>query len=206
MRELRTPGRPNQGGGKMDPTFLIPADARARALALEDAEASATVMLSATARTIKEMHGQILQNPAVEQECLAEIKRLETRMEKQRARLQNVATLSATIKHFLASLPANVRLEPTPKVKVRPQKGESTPQAVERLRARIAELLAEREQVLRAELPVADKKRAAKAYVNALVQRAAPRISPRATTGHSMWSSLGAATRIRPICPRFSLG
>ena len=158
------------------PTRLLHPEVRARAVALADAEASASAMLSQTVRSISELFDQITVQPSTEAACRAEIERLEARQTKQQERGRHLANLNATIRAYLESIPPDVHIEAIKLPKVKPNQGETAPQAVARLRVRINELLAERDQVSRCDVPLLHKKRQAKAFVDGLATQGTPYI------------------------------
>jgi hypothetical protein len=154
----------------------LPARANAKALAIQDAALAAQAAVSATTNMIRELRDKIFHNPEREAECQSEMDRLRERLEKTQARHRALTDLSETIKRYLARLPLNASIELAPRVKARVKEGESFKKAIERIRAEIVKEKHELMRCERAELPIADRKKAARAYVNELVAKGAPQI------------------------------
>jgi hypothetical protein len=157
-------------------SFLLPAAARAKVLAIEDGAASAAAMASATSRSIRELYDQITLQPETEEQCVAEIERLQGRLTTQQDKERQYADLANLLRQYLKTLPASAQIEQAPKIKPQTLKGETIPQAVDRVRGKIAELIVDRNKAQRAELPIADRKRQARAYVHSIAERSTPRV------------------------------
>ncbi|OPH82384.1 hypothetical protein [Nitrobacter vulgaris] len=148
----------------------LPPKANAKAHAIDEAKLAAQVLVNTTLSTIREL------NPE-DAECQSEIDRLSERLETLQARHWALTDLSARVQRYLEKLPPDAVIEAAPRFKVRLRDGESLTRAVDRIRGEIANQQRERQRVLRAELPIADRKRAARAYVNELAAKGSPRIA-----------------------------
>jgi hypothetical protein len=154
----------------------LPPKANAKAMAIEDAAMAAQAMTNATTRMISDLRETIGHNPEKETECEAEIARLRDRLETQQNRHRSLAEISGSIRRYLELLPPSALIEVAPRMKVKLKEGESLKKALDRIRSDIAEKQRERQQVMRAELPIIDRKRAARAFVNELATKGAPQI------------------------------
>lgn len=125
---------------------------------------------------IADLREQIGHNPELESQCEAEIARLRGRLETMQQRHRALADLSANIRAYLDSLPSRAAIEAAPRLKLRLKDDESLKHAIDRIRSEIADLHRERERAKRAELPIIDRKRAARAYVDSLTKKGAPQI------------------------------
>jgi hypothetical protein len=134
-------------------------------------------LVNATLGMIRELRDVISHNPDRETGCEAEIDRLSERLETQQTRHRALIDLSTSVQRYLELLPSSAVIEAAPRVKVRLKDGESLTRAVDRVRGEIADQTRERHRVLRAELPIADRKRAARAYINELAAKGTPRIA-----------------------------
>ncbi|MCV0387131.1 MAG: hypothetical protein K5821_11980 [Nitrobacter sp.] len=155
----------------------LPLKANVKAQAIDDATQAAQAMVSATLGMMRELRDAIRNNPGRQAEFEAEIDRLSERLETQQARHCALADLNASIRHYLEKVPPGASIETAPRLKVRLKEGESLTRAIDRIRDEIADQIRERHRVLRAELPIADRKRAARAYVNELAAKGSPRIA-----------------------------
>ncbi|OPH83628.1 hypothetical protein B2M20_05580 [Nitrobacter vulgaris] len=151
--------------------------ANVKAQAIDDSTQAAQAMVSATLGMMRELRDAIRNNPGRQAEFEAEIDRLSERLETQQARHCALADLNASVRHYLEKVPPGSSIEAAPRLKVRLKEGESLTRAIDRIRGEIADQVRERHRVLRAELPIADRKRAARAYVNELAAKGSPNIT-----------------------------
>lgn len=162
----------------------LPKRARLKLTELVEAEAEIhNRMLSTTARIsglFKALHlkgDKIDDADRSRTEVEEEIARLEAIKAKQHQRHQELGTANNNIRRFLLQLPPHTALEDISRQKVRPNKGESRFDAVNRIREDVRIAKSDVRKLHHAGPRAADLKRAAKNYVSGLANAGRPTIT-----------------------------
>lgn len=150
----------------IDDNSKLPAGAHARILALVDQEQQAHTLSLSAVRQIGELQKAIGLNPHGDKAAAWEIEvnRLRISQQQHHARHRALADLNARVRHYFATLPADVAIEDARRIKPK-LKGETHQQAVARIRDEIEKLIAERTNVQSAGLPIDELKAQAKRWI-----------------------------------------
>ncbi|MCC8946479.1 hypothetical protein H8A97_15490 [Bradyrhizobium sp. Arg62] len=156
----------------------LPPRVLAKLETLKDAEQQALTIMSSNQRAISETQKALDINPHGDKAPVLkrEIARIQALQIDYQDRYRALADLNAKVERFLALLSANVELDDARPIRSKTKADESHLQAVQRLRSRIMELIAERGRVERASPTTKEMKAAAKRYVESLAVRGTPQL------------------------------
>src|ERR1700683_2782816 len=103
--------------------------------------------------------------------------RITSNRDQARARFENLAALTSKIKQFISALPADVIIEPTPAMNIKPRQDETLPEAISRVRGSLAGAKNHLAVVRSAGAPREELMDAVRAFVQKLAERGRPKIS-----------------------------
>lgn len=160
------------------PSRELPKRAKAKFTRLADAEIEAADVLRGTVNRASELNRVMLLRSAgdIEDEK-AELSRLQALQAQQQRRHMEIANCVMRLRRFFMELPASVDLEDAPREKVQARKGESLPDAINRVRLEISRAQSEVRKLSQAGPRAADLKRAARKYVMQLAETGRPKIT-----------------------------
>lgn len=162
----------------IDDNSKLPAGAHARILALVDQEQQAHTLSLSAVRQIGDLQRAIGNSPHGDKAAgwEIEVNRLRLLQQQHHARHRAFADLNARVRHYLASLSADVAVEDARRIKPK-LKGETHQQAVTRIRNDIEKLIAEQTNVRQAGLPAEEIKAQAKRWVVERAMKGRPAIT-----------------------------
>ena len=156
----------------------LPRRAREKYLRLCDLETEAADILRGTVSRTSELNRVMLlrsgSDLSAEREEHSRLLGLQAQQQRRHTELSNG---TSRVRQFLMALPATVMLEDAPRERVKPRKGESISDALQRVRKDISGLASDLRKLYQAGPRAADLKRAAKNYVNGLAQTGRPKIT-----------------------------